>query len=249
MKNYNLGLVSISFRNHTPKEILKEMKKSGLLSIEWGSDVHAPQNDLEKVKEVASLQKEYDIVCSSYGTYFKLGETDISQLTDYINAAKVLGTNILRLWCGTKSGKNMTLSERENLINECKKAAKIAKENDVILCMECHQNTFTENLEDTMFLLKSVNSSNFKMYWQPFQWQECNENIKIAKEISPYSEHIHVFNWDKDKRYPLIKAKDEWTKYLKEFSNNKTLLLEFMPDDRIESLEKETEALKMIVGE
>ena len=37
-----LGLVSVSFRGHTPREILEEMKKVGLSCIEWGSDVHAP---------------------------------------------------------------------------------------------------------------------------------------------------------------------------------------------------------------
>ena len=38
--NYNLGLCSISFRKHTPEEILRAMKEVGLSVIEWGSDVH-----------------------------------------------------------------------------------------------------------------------------------------------------------------------------------------------------------------
>ena len=167
---------------------------------------------------------------------------------DYIKAAKLLGTDILRLWCGEKSGDKMTNDEKEFLLSECKKAAKIAEKNDVILCMECHQNTFTENTDDAVFLMKSVNSPNFKMYWQPFQNLEVNENLEMAKTIAPYSEHIHVFNWKGKERFPLKDAKNVWQSYLKEFSYPKVLLLEFMPDDKLSTLTKEADALRDIVG-
>jgi sugar phosphate isomerase/epimerase len=76
-EKYNLGLVSVSFRKHSPKEILEEMKKAELSLIEWGSDVHAPCGDIERLNEIAKLQKEYGIECSSYGTYFRFGQTPI----------------------------------------------------------------------------------------------------------------------------------------------------------------------------
>ena len=102
---YELGLVSVSFRQHDPKTITKAAQAAGLSFIEWGSDVHAPCRDVVRLREIASLQNEYGIFCSSYGTYFRLGETPIDELEDYVRAAKLLGTNILRLWCGRKSGK------------------------------------------------------------------------------------------------------------------------------------------------
>ena len=37
--NNNLGLCSISFRKHTPEEILRAMKEVGLSVIEWGSEL------------------------------------------------------------------------------------------------------------------------------------------------------------------------------------------------------------------
>ena len=45
MSDYTLGLVSISFRKHTPEEIIQAVKAAGLSCIEWGSDVHAPPHD------------------------------------------------------------------------------------------------------------------------------------------------------------------------------------------------------------
>jgi len=57
MSNYNLGLVSITFRDKTPEEILSAMKDTGLSFIEWGSDVHAPKDDIERLEGIAALQK------------------------------------------------------------------------------------------------------------------------------------------------------------------------------------------------
>ena len=245
MKN-NIGLVSISFRQHASEDILKAMKKAGLSHIEWGSDVHAPYTETERLYQLAALQKEYDITCSSYGTYFKFGVTPIEELEGYIKAAKILGTRILRLWCGAKSGSDMTEVERTELLSLCSQAARIAEERDVILCMECHKKTFTENLADTLLLMKTVNSPNFRMYWQPFQWLEPEENAKIAHALAPYTEHIHVFNWKGTEKFPLQEAVEIWREYMKAFDGCHTLLLEFMPDNRIESLDAEASALREI---
>ena len=87
------------------------------------------------------------------------------------------------------------------------------------------------------------------MYWQPFQWQSEKENYVNAETISPYAEHIHVFNWHGSAKYPLAEAMEAWKRYLAVFTTPRTLLLEFMPDDRIETLPTEAEALRDIIGE
>ena len=245
---YNLGLVSISFRKHTPREILEAMREAGLTHIEWGSDVHAPCGDLQKVKEIAELQKEYGVTCSSYGTYFRLGETPIEQLRDYISAAKLLGTDILRLWCGNKSGEDMTDQEREALLWQSKEAARIAEEEGVVLCMECHKKTFTQRLSDTLALMREVNSPHFRMYWQPFQWQTAEQNLAHAEAIAPYVYHIHVFQWKGTDKFSLCEGIGEWQAYLSKFETPRTLLLEFMPDDKLSTLMHEADALKTIIG-
>ena len=142
---YHLGLVSVSFRQHEPRTVIEATRTAGLSCIEWGSDVHAPCHDVKRLYEIAALQKEYGIVCSSYGTYFRLGETSVEELEAYIRAAKLLGTNILRLWCGRKTGKDMSDAEKNGLFEACKKSAKMAESNGVTLCMECHRGTDKRN--------------------------------------------------------------------------------------------------------
>lgn len=248
-EKYLSGLVSVSFRKHTPREILAAMREAGLTHIEWGSDVHAPCRDTARLVEIAALQAQYEVVCSSYGTYFRLGETPLSELEAYIAAAKCLGTDILRLWCGTKSGADMTPQEKEALLDICRAAAEIAARNGVTLCMECHRGTLTEHAADAVWLMEAVASPHFKMYWQPFQWQTSTQNMENAKKIAPYATHLHVFNWKGSLKLPLAQAIDEWRAYLAAFSVPRTLLLEFMPNDTLEELAVEAEALKKIIGE
>ena len=250
MKNaYTLGLVSVSFRALTPREVIAAAAQAGLACIEWGSDVHAPCTDTARLREIAALQAEYGIVCSSYGTYFRLGKTSLAELEGYIAAARMLGTDILRLWCGAKSGTEMTNTERAELVAACKQAAQIAARHGVMLCMECHRKTFTERVEDAVWLMREVDSPHFRMYWQPFQWQTGKENLKNAQAIAPFATHLHVFNWKGEEKLPLGDATDEWRAYLAAFSTPRTLLLEFMPNGTVEELATEVAALKRITEE
>ncbi|MBE6892207.1 MAG: sugar phosphate isomerase/epimerase [Ruminococcaceae bacterium] len=244
---YKTGLVSISFRSLSVEELVNKVKDAGLEYIEWGSDVHAPKDDIKKLEMIAKLQEETGIKCSSYGTYFRFMKDDPEELRGYIKAAKILGTDILRLWCGTKGSKDMTDEDLENLYKDAEKAAKIAEENGVKLCMECHNDTLTDWKEPALALMQRVNSPAFRMYWQPNQHRTLEENIAYAKMLAPYTEHLHVFNWAGDKRFPLIDGVETWKTYLKEFSDDKYLLLEFMPDDKIETLPTEANALREII--
>ena len=246
--SFKLGLVSISFRNHSPEEILKAMKDCGLNHIEWGSDVHAPCNDIDNLKNIVKLQEKYGITCSSYGTYFRFGEKDTKELYQYAEAAKILGTNIIRLWCGNKNSQDYSEAEKAVLFEQCKEAAKIGEELGVIFCMECHNNTYTNTKESAFELMQKVDSKHFRMYWQPNQYRTNEENILSAKLLKDYTYHLHVFNWEGDNKYPLAESTEIWRKYLANFEGN-ALLLEFMPDNDIESLKVEASALKEIVKE
>lgn len=242
------GLVSISFRPYSVRQILDAVKESGLDSVEWGSDVHAPSDDPERLEEIVALQEEYGIRCSSYGTYFRLGVDPIEDLDAHITAARALGCNVLRLWCGHKkmNYQDYSKEQKEALLDAARQVAALGEEEDVIFCMECHQNTFTNCLEGALALMEATASDHFRMYWQPNEHVDYETNLRYAKEIAPYTKVIHVFNWEGRNRYPLRDATDRWLSYLAFFDGSQRLLLEHMPDDRLETLATEAEALKEI---
>ena len=71
-----------------------------------------------------------------------------------------------------------------------------------------------------------------------------------AKLLAPWTKHLHVFNWKnidgKTKKYALAQAVDTWKAYLAQMPGQRALLLEFMPDNCLETLAAEAAALKVI---
>ena len=242
------GLVSISFREHTPEAILQEAARANLTSIEWGSDIHAPCRDIENLDYIASLQKQYNIACCSYGTYFRLGHSPIEELPQYIHAAKVLDTKILRLWAGRKKASDCTEEERNYLFSQCRHAAALAEAHGVILCLECHRRSYTETMDGALELIHHVNSPNFKIYWQPNPDITLEDNLNYISALQEHITHIHVFHWVGSERLPLNQGMDTWKTYLSRLRGVHHLLLEFMPDDRISSLESEAKSLHELIG-
>ena len=53
-----IGLTSVTFRDKDYETILDYCVKSGISCIEWGSDVHVPENDLEKAEKVRRASAE-----------------------------------------------------------------------------------------------------------------------------------------------------------------------------------------------
>ena len=246
MNRYTLGLVSISFRSLSPGDILKAMADAGLTCVEWGSDVHAPADDLCRLEEIIRLQRRYGITCSAYGTYFRLGVTPLEELPAYIRAAKLLGTDILRLWCGDRNSEDYDAEGKQALFAACRDAAKLAEQAGVTLCMECHNNTYTNRARTALELMEAVASAAFGMYWQPNQYRTVEENLEYARLLAPYTRHLHVFNWEGKSRFPLEEGLAVWQRYLSCFTGERTLLLEFMPDNAPESLPAEARALRAL---
>lgn len=242
------GLVSVSFRPLSVEQLAMAAHDAGLTYIEWGSDVHAPCDNHDRLAEIVALQARYSLTCCSYGTYFRLGKDDVSQLHDYIRAAKILGTNILRLWCGEKNPDEYLPEEKEALFADCKAAAALAESEGAILCLECHNNTYTQTKEGALELMQYINSPAFRMYWQPNQYRSVEENIAYATLLAPYTTHIHVFQWKGKEKFPLSDGIEEWRTYLNCFEGEHTLLLEFMPDNDVSTLPREADTLRTIIG-
>lgn len=246
---FKFGVCSISFRKYSVDEIIEATKASGLDCIEWGSDVHVPPDNLEYAKEVCRKTHENSLYCSSYGSYYKLGVSEPNDIIPYIKTAQALGTNLIRIWGGTKGSNACTFEDLLLLNDAAQKVCKIALENNITIALECHRGTITDTYSSALDFIELVGAENLKLYWQPNQYNTEDYNLDSSKALSPYTTNIHVFNWDGDKHLPLELGKDAWVKYLDNFKeNDHTLLLEFMHDNKLESLKSTAKTLFEIGG-
>ena len=237
------GIVSISFRSHSPGEILSAAAACGLNRVEWGGDVHAPMDDHTRLEQLSAAA----LPCCSYGTYFRLGITPLEDLPDHIRAAKMLGTDHLRVWAGRRTASQYSPEERRAFLDQCTAAAAIAEAHGVILCLECHRRSYTETKEGALELMQYVDSPHFRMYWQPNPDISFEENLAYIRLLRKYITHVHVFHWVGDQRLPLREGIPIWRRYLDALGGSHHLLLEFMPDDKLESLREEADALHELI--
>jgi sugar phosphate isomerase/epimerase len=248
---FKTGLVSISFRKNTAKEIIKAMGRADLSYIEWGSDVHAPYADAATVAAISDATCTAGLSAYSYGSYYRIGVTPLCEFSKYLESAKSLGASLIRVWAYNRFIPECEGEEWDIAVEHARAVAKEAEQYGIKVCLECHPDTITEDYNAALKYLRDVSHENLRMYWQPNQHKSIEYNIEAARALAPYTEVIHVFNWDSKAMYPLRLGKDIWHKYLLEFDTVCReriipLLLEFMPDHRIESLDEESLALREI---
>lgn len=246
---FKKGVVSVSFRDKTPEEIVESAAESGLECIEWGSDVHVPFNNLENAREVFEKTAQKGLFVSSYGTYFGIDRDGLSELNCYMETAKALHTNKMRIWPpGKPSKKIIADGEWKSYVKKTSRLAQVAEKNGIVLMLECHPFTLTDDYNAALEFFEAVNQPNLRLCWQPNQYKSLDYNLKSIKKLKRYIENVHVFNWDKTQRYPLEDGIEIWKSYLKEIeASPHCLLLEFMHDDKFSSLPQTAAALDEII--
>lgn len=241
-----LGLASIAFRHLSVEEIIAAAKDAGLHWIEWGSDIHAPADDVQKLDRVVQLTREAGLEISSYGTYFRIDRDRPEDIAGYIHAAKRLGTNILRIWCPGNPGV-LTEQERLDRYERCRQVAAIAQDMGAVLCAECHNDNLTDNAQSALELMRAVDSPAFRMYWQPHPYFSAQENTDFAAAVEAYVANVHVFNWHGRERFPLEEARTAWQAYAKVLGKDRVYLLEHFQNDDPGLLVQETQTLRSII--
>ena len=246
------GLVSISFRHSSVPEIIAAAEGAGLSLIEWGGDVHLPPSDTEARARVLALSRAAGISTPTFGSYLKLGTASVSDFPDILSTAEAISVKTVRIWGGTRAVTPEDTEEWRGLVREARELAEAAEARGITLALECHQGTVTQSADTALRFLSDVASPALKAYWQPNQRLSPTENLRAARLLAPHTVCIHAFNWDRLGRYPIAEAAEIWHRYLAEFltaaeGRDIPVLLEFMPDGKIESLCGEAAALKEIL--
>ncbi len=243
------GLVSVSFRSLDVEKIIEITKNAGLDTIEWGGDVHVPAGDIKRAEEVARLTEAAGLCTYSYGSYYRVGASDPDDIFGVIWCAEELGTQIVRVWAYNKGSAEVSEAEYERAVADARRICRAAE--NITFCLECHNNTLTDNYASALKFLADVGCGNLKMYWQPNQDRTYEYNLEAARVLAPYCLCVHVFSWEENEKFPLDYHAERWVEYAKiirKKAPNAEFMLEFMHDDRAESLAGTADTLKKILN-
>ena len=213
------GLVSISFRNLSPKRIVLLVKDGGLKSIEWGADVHAPPGDLNTASRIRKICDDDGIAISAYGSYYRAGVSgeNGADFSILIKTARELGADSIRVWAGNLGSEVATNDVRQAVVADLKRICGMAGEVGCRVSLEFHGGTLTDSAEATNRLIAEVAAANLTTYWQPpvgMGKEDCLAGLRIVR---PYLQNLHVFHWwpNAEHRLPLADGTERWREYLK----------------------------------
>ena len=244
------GLTSVSFRKLSVDEVIALAKEAGVDGIEWGSDVHVPESNVEGAKDVAEKTRAAGLEVLSYGSYFFLGEG--KDFLPFINAALAMGTRTIRIWGGKKERGELDDAGYAALVEETRAIGKLASEYGVTVALEYHGHSITATAEDAARFVSDVDSSAIKLYWQSIIGRAHEDNLKDIDIVAPYLVNVHVFNYIEGKQELLETGNgpDEWRAYAKriaEIPGDRAFITEFCKGGLAESFLADAKVLNSII--
>ena len=252
------GLVSVTYRALSPREIIALCLEAGLEGIEWGGDVHVPPYDLENARQVGQMTRDAGLAVAAYGSYWR--SNDDAPFEPILETALALGAPTIRVWAGKIDVKDATETDWHSVSAHLARACEMAKVVGVQVATEFHGGTLTATGTGARRLLDEV-GADLKTLWQPLRIgdnfdrlipENVDELIAVAASLS----NIHVYEWANDEngkrqRFSLENSA-QWPRYveaLREIGGERWMLLEFVPDDAPDILTREAAALCEFIGD
>lgn len=185
-----IGFTSTSFRQiKNTKKIVKIASESAADCIEWGGDVHV--KDTETAKQVKMLCDEAGIEISSYGSYYRVGSQKADEWKNICEIASAMGAKSIRVWLGDKDSEKTDEKTYAALVEDGKNICAVAKEYNLIICPECHDNTFNNNTDAFLRIRRDIGCDNFRTYFQS-RYKRLEYDLDRLERTLPYIESIHI---------------------------------------------------------
>jgi len=238
------GMLSITFRNKSPEEIIELVKKSGLSAIEWGGDIHVPHGDVATAKRVGELTREAGLNIGAYGSYYNCLPDDVS-FDDVLASARALGAKVIRVWAGTKNFDVASEEEREQIYSALRYAVEQSAKYGITVATELHINTLTDKPDGLIKMLDSV--PGLKTYWQQSSYKLTpDEECEVIKRLGKSIVNAHINYWVDGVQHPLAEISDRLAKYipaLEQFTDAHAFMIEFVKDANVEQFFEDAKVL------
>jgi 3-dehydroshikimate dehydratase len=235
MNKLAAGLVSITFRELLPREVLDLAASTRLQTIEWGGDRHVPPGDGARAREVAHMTREEGLSIAAYGSYYRLGQKADAgpPFTTVLETAAILGAPTIRVWAGAQGSKETGPAERREVVDDALRIARLALERNITISLEYHAGTLTDDAESVRLLREELPAASIEFLWQPAHGETVEQNLVRLRDLGPRLGNVHVFHWwpRAEDRLPLLEGEDRWLRYLDvigQLPGRRSCLLEFV---------------------
>lgn len=198
-----IGFTTTTFRQIKDLEkIVKLAKEAEVDCIEWGGDIHI--KDIEAAKTAKKLCDVYNIEVCSYASYYRAGCKNKSEWKKLCEIASALGARGIRIWLGTKDSEKTDENTYRNIKEDIIDMCEVAENYGILVCPECHDNTFNNNTDAFLRIKKDVNKDNFRTYFQSKYKKKAYDLDRIERTL-PYIESVHIsFSEQMREQFPFF---------------------------------------------
>lgn len=199
-----IGFTSTSFRQIKSIERITQIAlDAGAECIEWGGDIHI--KDKTTARLAKKLCDDKGIVISSYGSYYRIGSKKTDEWKKICEIAQALGAESIRVWLGTRDSEKTDNSTYRNIIEDAKNICKIAKDYNLLVCPECHDNTYNNNTDAFLRIYKDIDFDNFRTYFQS-RYKKLSYDLDRIERTMPYIESVHIsYSEQVREQFPILK--------------------------------------------
>ena len=216
---FEAGVVSVTFRELMPAEVVALAADVGLASVEWGGDVHVPPGDLGNARAVARMTADAGLRVACYGSYLRLGERGDGHgpaaFAPVIETAAALGAPAVRVWAGRRSSTDDDDACRRAVIDDARRLADLAGADGIDVLLEHHANTLTDRDGAAVALLRAIDHPRVGTLWQPQAGRTVADRCDGLRRMLPWLGHVHAFHWPAPGvRADLADGTGDWRAYL-----------------------------------
>lgn len=245
MNSFKLGLCSVTFRKKSAAKVIEIAKKAGIGYIEWGGDIHV--KNTEEARLVKSVCDNEGIKISSYGSYFNSADYDEEKWCNICRITKKMNASSVRIWLGKKNSEETNNEEYCQLLKNTKRMCDIAASYGLLVCPECHDNTFNNNTDAILRFKKDLQKENFRTYFQSRYFRMEYDLDRIDRTFD-FTENVHISYRDL-KREQRFRKKDKnyldtLLKKLNEKKFDGIVMVEFVSGDSEKAFYKDIEKLR-----
>ena len=192
-----IGFTSTSFRQiKSLEKIVDIARDSGVDCIEWGGDIHI--KDITDATKAKKLCDDAGIKISSYGSYYRVGSKNASEWEGICRIANTMGAETVRVWLGKADSEKTDEVTYRNLVDDAKAICSVAKEYGLIVCPECHDNTYNNNTDAFLKIQKDIACDNFSTYFQS-RYKRKEYDLDRIERTLPFTRSVHI-SWSEQQR-------------------------------------------------
>jgi 3-dehydroshikimate dehydratase len=248
------GLVSITFRQLDPDEVIRVAHECGLRGIEWGGDVHVPHGRLDVAEVVGHQTREAGLEVASYGAYYHFDECDPDagkdgpSMDSVLDTAEALGAPAIRLWPGRRGPAETPPAVREAIVTQARAFAEAASGRGMRIDFEYHDNTLTETPESTVALIEAIGHPAAQTLWQPTLQTSLEDRLESLRHVKGCLSNLHCNYFGQDpwpNVHPLAEGESEWKTFLQELDPepSRWVLIEHVKDHSVDQFRQDARAL------